>query len=48
MLRHDGDDLHLLKSEGETFKTIFTGNGSSGDADLHNGVHDIAVGGPGF
>ena len=44
-----GTVFHLLKSEGDTFKTIFTGNGSLGVmATSHNGVKDIAIGGPGF
>lgn len=44
-----GTVFYLLKSEGEAFKTIFQDNGSLAVmATSHNGVKDIAVGGPGF
>lgn len=44
-----GTMFYLLKAEGEGFKTIFSDSGSLGVmATSHNGVKDIAVGGPGF
>lgn len=44
-----GTVFYLLKAEGEGFKPIFTASGSLAVmASAHNGVKDIAVGGPGF